>query len=60
MIVRASSKRLTRLSWANPKASNSTLFQPAPSPRIKRPPEISSTVAASIVSPDISEKASLM
>ena len=46
MIVNASSKRLTRLSYGMPKASNSRRFQPEPSPSTKRPPLTSSIVAA--------------
>ena len=37
MIVNASSKRLTRLSYGMPNASNSRRFQPEPIPRMKRP-----------------------
>ena len=46
MIVNASSKRLTRLSYGMPNASNSRRFQPEPSPSTKRPPLTSSIVAA--------------
>ena len=46
MIVNASSNRDTRLSYENPNARYSVSFQPAPNPRIRRPPEISSIVAA--------------
>ena len=46
MIVKDSSKRATRRSNGNPKARYSRSFHPAPSPRISRPPEIASTVAA--------------
>ena len=46
MIVNASSNREMRWSNGNPKARNSVSFQPAPKPRISRPPLISSTVAA--------------
>ena len=50
MIVNASSNRETRWSNGKPKAANSVSFQPAPRPRIKRPPLISSTVLASFAS----------
>jgi hypothetical protein len=46
MIVNASSNRAIRSSKGNPKARNSTSFQPAPRPSTNRPPEISSIVAA--------------
>ena len=46
MIVNASSKRDTRLSYGMPNASNSRRFQPEPSPSVKRPPDTSSIVAA--------------
>ena len=46
MIVNASSNRSIRWSNGIPKARNSVSFQPAPSPRISRPPEISSIVSA--------------
>ena len=46
MIVNASSKRDTRLSYGMPNASNSRRFQPDPSPSVKRPPDTSSIVAA--------------
>ena len=46
MIVNASSKRLIRWSNGKPKAANSVSFQPAPRPSTRRPPLISSTVAA--------------
>ena len=42
MIVNASSKRATRWSNGKPKARYSVSFQPAPRPRMKRPPLISS------------------
>ena len=44
MIVNASSKRSIRWSNGKPKARNSVSFQPAPRPRIRRPPLISSIV----------------
>jgi hypothetical protein len=50
MIVKASSKRLIRWSNGKPKARYSVSFQPAPRPRINRPPLISSTVAACLAS----------
>lgn len=46
MIVNASSKRVIRWSYGKPKARNSVSFQPAPRPRMSRPPLISSIVAA--------------
>src|SRR6478736_6072417 len=46
MIVKASSKRATRWSYGKPYARYSVSFQPAPSPSTRRPPLISSTVAA--------------
>ena len=46
MMVNASSKRSMRWSKGKPNASYSVRFHPAPRPRISRPPEISSTVAA--------------
>ena len=49
-IVNASSKRLIRWSNGASSAPNSTGFQPAPMPRTSRPPEISSTVEASLAS----------
>ena len=45
MIVNASSNRSTRWSNGIPKARNSVSFHPAPSPRMSRPPLISSMVA---------------
>src|SRR5215813_12083650 len=42
-----SSKRLTRWSNGKPKARYSDSCQPAPTPRMRRPPEISSIVSAS-------------
>ena len=45
-MANASSNLSTRWSNGNPNARNSTSFHPAPSPRINRPPLISSTVAA--------------
>ena len=50
MIVKASAKRLIRWSKGKPKAANSVSFQPAPRPRTRRPPLISSTVAACLAS----------
>ena len=50
MIVNASSKREIRWSNGKPNARNSVSFQPAPRPRIRRPPLTSSTVAASLAS----------
>ncbi len=50
MIVKASAKRLIRRSKGKPKAENSVSFQPAPSPRTRRPPLISSTVPAILAS----------
>ena len=50
MIVKASAKRLIRRSKGKPKAANSISFQPAPRPRTRRPPLISSTVAAILAS----------
>ena len=50
MIVNASSKRPIRWSNGKPKARNSVSFQPAPRPRMKRPPLISSIVAAILAS----------
>ena len=50
MMVNASSKRLTRWSYGKPKALYSVSFQPAPRPRIRRPPLISSRVAAFLAS----------
>ena len=50
MIVNASSNRLTRRSNGAPSAANSVSFQPAPRPRTRRPPEISSTAAACFAS----------
>ena len=50
MTVNASSKRDTRWSYGNPKARYSRSFHPAPSPRISRPFEIASTVAACFAS----------
>ena len=50
MIVNASSKRSIRWSNGKPKARNSVSFQPAPRPRTKRPPLISSIVAACLAS----------
>ena len=50
MIVNASSKRETRWSYGKPNAVYSRWFQPAPRPRISRPPEIASTVAACLAS----------
>ena len=50
MMVKASSNRETRWSKGNPKAVYSLSFQPAPSPRTSRPPEIASTVAACLAS----------
>ena len=49
-MVKASSKRETRWSKGKPKARYSRSFQPAPSPRISRPPEMPSTVAACLAS----------
>ena len=49
-IVNASSNRLIRWSKGAPSAANSTGFQPAPRPSTRRPPEISSTVAACLAS----------
>ena len=46
MIVNASSNRSTRWSNGMPNARNSVSFQPAPRPRISRPPLISSMVVA--------------
>ena len=46
MMVNASSNRLTRWSNGKPYAWYSSSFQPAPRPRIRRPPLISSSVAA--------------
>ena len=43
----ASSRRRTRSRSDTPRPSNSSSRQPSPTPRIKRPPEIRSTVAAS-------------
>ena len=50
MIVNASSNRLIRWSNGNPNAAYSVSFQPAPRPRMSRPPLISSTVAAFLAS----------
>ena len=50
MIVNASSKRLTRRSNGKPNARYSVSFQPAPNPRVRRPPLISSIVAAFLAS----------
>src|SRR5215207_7838808 len=50
MIVRASAKREARWSNGYPKALYSGSCQPAPKPRISRPPEISSTVSAILAS----------
>ena len=50
MIVNASSKRSTRWSNGKPNARNSVSFQPAPRPRISRPPQISSIVEACLAS----------
>ena len=50
MIVNASAKRLIRWSKGKPNAANSVSFQPAPRPRTRRPPLISSTVAACLAS----------
>ena len=50
MIVNASAKRSTRRSNGKPKARYSRSFHPAPRPRISRPPEIPSTVAACLAS----------
>ena len=50
MIVNASSNRLIRWSNGKPNARYSVSFQPAPRPRISRPPLISSTVAAFLAS----------
>ncbi len=50
MIVNASSNRSTRWSYGKPKARNSVSFQPAPRPRMNRPPLISSIVAACLAS----------
>ncbi len=50
MIVNASSKRPIRWSNGKPKARYSVSFQPAPRPRMSRPPLISSTVAAFLAS----------
>ena len=49
-MVNASSNRLARWSNGNPYARYSTSFQPAPSPRMRRPSEISSTVVAFLAS----------
>ena len=49
-IVNASSKRAMRWSNGAPSAANSVSFQPAPMPSTRRPPEISSTVAACFAS----------
>jgi hypothetical protein len=46
MISSASWKRLARWSKGTPKASNSGWCQPAPNPRITRPPLTSSSVVA--------------
>src|SRR3990172_7493740 len=46
MMAKASSNRSTRWSNGNPNARYSGSFHPAPSPRINRPPLISSMVAA--------------
>ncbi len=50
MIVNASSNRSIRWSNGKPNARNSVSFQPAPRPRTKRPPLISSIVAACLAS----------
>ena len=50
MIVKASSNRSIRWSNGKPKARNSVSFQPAPRPRIRRPPLISSIVDACFAS----------
>ena len=50
MIVNASANRLTRRSNGKPKARYSRSFQPDPNPRINRPPEMPSTVAACLAS----------
>ena len=49
-MVNASSNRLIRWSKGEPRAANSVSFQPAPRPRTRRPPEISSTDEASLAS----------
>ena len=49
-MVNASSKRLTRWSYGKPKAEYSVSFQPAPRPSTRRPPLISSRVAAFLAS----------
>ena len=48
--MNASSNREMRWSNGTPRAANSTSFQPAPMPSTSRPPEISSTAAASFAS----------
>ena len=50
MMVKASANRDTRRSKGKPKARYSVSFHPAPRPRIRRPPLISSTVEASFAS----------
>ena len=50
MIVNDSSNRSMRWSNGKPNARNSVSFQPAPSPSTKRPPLISSIVAACLAS----------
>ena len=50
MIVNASSNREIRLSNGIPNARNSVSFQPAPRPKMKRPPLISSIVSARFAS----------
>src|SRR6266566_4300257 len=50
MMVKASAKRATRRSKGKPKARYSVSFHPAPNPRIRRPPLISSTVPATLAS----------
>ena len=50
MIGNASAKRPTSLSWGRPKASNSSVFQPAPMPSTNRPELISPIVAAILAS----------
>ena len=50
MIVNASSNRSMRWSNGMPNARNSVSFQPAPRPRMRRPPLISSIVSARLAS----------